>query len=139
MHVTISTQKIIPPKRANQATKPIKSRSTTAYPSQGLKANGNSNGVTNVLLVNKRKAKDLKVALEKDNFLDRSYRMVKADPAIVTCEDPASYISVPVSLECFTIVSKADGDASSEYPWINLVDGSGRQSVPFSSVILGRK
>ena len=126
------------------------------------RTNGCSKGETSVVFVHKRSARELKIALEKAGFLDRSYRMVKADPnAIYTADtdigtdsatatdagadvkrDATSHIAVPVNHDCLSIISKEDRDNStyiSKYPWIVLIEGNGKQNMPFSTVVLGRK
>ena len=84
----------------------------------------------------KSNAKELKTALEKASFLDRTYRMVKADESALV-NDPASHIAVPITSECLKLIKSTP--SRSEYPWFSLVEDSGTQVVPYSTTVLGRK
>jgi hypothetical protein len=145
--MTVSAKgKVLSSPRSNTRTKgTLKSSSSSATSSfqqtKIVQTNGKSKGETNVLLVHKRNAKEAKNALEKGKLLDRSYRMVKADPNVFGEDqdlDPASHIAIPVTQQCIAIYAKEDRDQDKN-PWVSLVRGCGKQEVPFSSVVLGRK
>jgi len=89
-----------------------------------------------VVYVLKKDAKTLKGMLECRNFLVKSRRMAPAttDGGL---EDPTPYIAVPVTSDCLDQLSGSDevladnGTAS----WKCLVQGRGRQRLPFSTAV----
>lgn len=88
---------------------------------------------TSVLYVTTRNAKALKTALEESEYLDKSFRMAKADGSLL--ENPANHIAVPVTDECLAALEE-----QSDLPtWYSLVVAKGKQQVPFSTVLLGRQ
>jgi hypothetical protein len=88
---------------------------------------------TSVLYVTTRNAKALKTALEESGYLDKSFRMTKADGSVM--EKPASYIAVPVTDECLAVLE----EQSDPPAWYSLVIAKGKQQVPFSTALLGRQ
>jgi hypothetical protein len=78
-------------------------------------------------------AKDLKTALEESEYLDKNYRMTKADGSVL--ENPANHIAVPVTNECLTALE----DPNEQPVWYSLIVAKGKQRVPLSSALLGRQ
>ena len=93
-------------------------------------------GSTTVAYVEKAKAKQLKIALEGLGYLDRSYRMLRAD-ASCPLKDPRRFIAVPITRDCMDNLS-FENDMLDGGGWTALISGTGEQIVPFSSVVLGR-
>jgi hypothetical protein len=83
---------------------------------------------TNVVYVSKKNAKTLKTLLEEASLLDKRFRMTKA----ATNEDEAlrDCIAVPITEVCSSIMMN---ERSQQPAWISLVEGRGRQPVPFST------
>ena len=96
---------------------------------------GDTNGgqTTNVLYVTNQNAKTVKTALEYAGFLDKTYRMTKADGSILP--DPSGHIAVPVTTECCDEIQR-EGEPPA---WYSLVVAIGEQEVPFSTAMLGRQ
>lgn len=89
--------------------------------------------VTDVVYVEKPKAKELKNDLEKAQLLDKNYRMILADAS--SAPDATKFIAVPVS-PAFAEMSPADVVSCS---WFSLIAGRGRQAMPFSTKVLGNR
>lgn len=87
---------------------------------------------TNVLYVANKNAKALRTALESENLLDKTYRMIKAQdtPAL---ESSVGHIAVPVKEEALTCVSRSVKKPS----WVHLVVAAGKQQVPLSTAVMG--
>lgn len=116
-----------------------------------------------MILAKKRNAKAIKVALEKQNFLDKSYRMSNIDAAsfsdfapirnsivLLQADDilisSSEYIAIPIYEECARKISIMDAQAgtgtdasSDEFDSIviDLVIGLAKQSCPYSTSVLG--
>mmetsp|Transcript_8557 Transcript_8557/g.10811 ORF Transcript_8557/g.10811 Transcript_8557/m.10811 type:complete len:832 (-) Transcript_8557:892-3387(-) len=90
-----------------------------------------------VLYVENKKAKELKTKLEAQSFLNKNYRMRKADSS-AQIDDVSNHIAVPITQNCYDIISRGNSDESC-IPWLSLVKGSGMQIMPYSTVVLGRK
>ena len=88
---------------------------------------------TSVLFVTTRNAKALKTALEEYKYLDKKFRMTKADGSVL--ENPANYIAVPVTDACLAALE----EQSDPPAWYSLVVAKGQQQVPFSTALLGRQ
>jgi len=91
---------------------------------------------TNVLYVRNKNAKELKVALEALNYLDKTYRMTKA-VYITPVDDAHQHVAVPINQTCVSAMSR--NDLTSSMPWISIIISRGRQAVPYSTSILGRR
>ena len=89
--------------------------------------------LTDVLYVTNKDAKTLKTALESDSLLDKTFRMTKADAKLW---NPKMHIAVPVVPRCLKVMQ--GGDLSPPPAWLSLVIGTGKQEVPFSSVVLSQ-
>jgi len=115
------------------STKPL---SSNANKNKGVKAKGVKMSETTVLYVQNRNAKELKTGLLKSSFLDRNYRMVKVD-VNTPIGDPSGqiHIAVPVTSAGF----EAAVQELNRYAWESLVVGRGKQVMPFSTAVLGRK
>ena len=87
---------------------------------------------TNVLYVANKNAKALRTALESENLLDKTYRMIKAQdtPAL---ESAIGHIAVPVKEEALSCVSRS----VQKPPWVHLVVAAGQQQVPLSTAVMG--
>ena len=80
-------------------------------------------------------AKTLKTKLEQAGYLDKRYRMTKAESG-PSLHNAAGCIAVPVTLECVAILV----DKEDEPPdWSTLVVARGQQEVPLSTALLGRQ
>jgi len=89
---------------------------------------------TDVLFVTARNAKTLKTALEQAGYLDKKFRMAKAESG-PSLENAGWHIAVPVTRECLATLEGDD-----EQPkWSSLIVAKGQQPVPFSTAVLGRK
>lgn len=89
---------------------------------------------TNVLYVAAGNAKTIKTALEEAGYLDKRYRMIKAESG-PSLEDPAGIIAVPVTNECMAALANNE-----ELPdWFSLLVTTGIQKVPFSTAVLGQQ
>ena len=91
---------------------------------------------TDVLYVASKNAKVLKTALESISYLDKRYRMKKADKS-APISDSCACIAVPVTKSCVEEVVYADGEKPIWYE--EFVLAIGKQVVPFSTVVLGSK
>lgn len=92
----------------------------------------NLSRTTYVLYVTKENAKTLKIALEEESFLDKSYRMTKADAS--------ELIAVPVTNACLAAMAENEAhDDVRRYSWMSLIVDTGVQAVPFSTAVMGRK
>lgn len=92
---------------------------------------------TDVVYVENKNAKHLKTALEQVSFLNRSFRMTKADSsALIQNEKP--HIAVPITNECKERLF-GNNHATEMYPWASLISAQGRQKVPYSTSVLGRR
>lgn len=90
---------------------------------------------TTVLYVLARHAKALKTALEQAGYLDKRYRMTKAESG-PSLKRAMGFIAVPVTSECVAMLE----EASDEQPeWSSLVVARGQQQVPFSTAVLGQQ
>ena len=156
--ITVSPKNSQTPKTNHINSTSIQSNTTRSKPQSKKvinKSNGNKSEETNVIYVHKKNAKQIKLALEEASLLDRNYRMVKADFDSSTTKsnfiptsadvdikgmDPASYIAVPVTEECLAIVSRQNQNHDDRaHVWHSLIHASGKQVVPYSSVVLGRR
>jgi hypothetical protein len=95
---------------------------------------------TTVVYVEKAKAKELKNALEKLSFLDKAFRMLKADDNALL-DDPSRYIAVPITASCDAYLSQLvpDDTSSLSSSWVSLVAGKGHQVAPLSTKMLGNR
>ena len=90
---------------------------------------------TNVVYVKNKKARELKVALQTLGFLDRTFRMTKADDSS-PYNTSSGIIAVPITKSCLKILSESKHD---DYmSWVSLIEGLGEQQMPFSTAIMGR-
>lgn len=89
---------------------------------------------TNVLYVPAKDAKTLKTNLEEEGYLDKRYRMTKAERG-PSLENAAGVIAVPVTEECVAILEERGVDAE----WVALIVARGQQQVPFSTALLGQQ
>jgi len=69
------------------------------------------------------------------NFLDRAFRMTKADSSAAL--DDLLHIAVPINQACIEAISNQDSSSSPH--WLSLVVSRGKQTVPYSTVKLGKK
>lgn len=90
---------------------------------------------TDVFYVTARDAKTLKTALEQAGYLDKRYRMTKAETG-PSLENTDGHIAVPVTRECLAIFEENRGEM---LDWCSLIVARGRQQVPFSTAVLGRQ
>jgi hypothetical protein len=88
-----------------------------------------------VLYVTARDAKTLKTALERAGYLDKKFRMAKAESG-PSLENAGWHIAVPVIPECLAMLENNSGD---QPEWVSLVVAKGQQQVPFSSAALGQQ
>eukprot|EP00978_Attheya_sp_CCMP212_P009431 scaffold22312_cov48-Attheya_sp.AAC.2 len=97
--------------------------------------------VTQVLYVTTRNAKKLKNELERHDYLDTRYRMIKADER-APISDYTNHIAVPVTKDCFALVQHhhtLDEEEQNIQPhWTLLVTGLGTQECPYSTKVLGQ-
>ena len=95
---------------------------------------------TDVLYVINKHAKEVKNALEKLSYLDKTYRMLKADSEVCLVEDPSKYIAVPITNQCVKriLANNVLDTSSPSMSWLSLVAATGKQKVPYSTVVLGR-
>ncbi|GFH45407.1 hypothetical protein CTEN210_01881 [Chaetoceros tenuissimus] len=121
--VKISSQEVLP-----QASLSASTQKQTIQ----LKTNGEKEGETDVIYISKMMAKETKNILEKHSMLDRNYRMVKASTD-APIDNASSCIAIPVTREGLTAIKSKSSRID-----ISIL-GIGRQVVPFSSVVLGRK
>ncbi len=98
-----------------------------------LKSNENSSKETHVIFVRNKKAKELKMALEALGFLDRRFRMTKAEDS-TQFQSAVDMIAVPIIDDFHSIIGTDDSTS-----WTSLVEGSGTQKMPFSTAVLGNK
>jgi hypothetical protein len=94
----------------------------------------NKEQTTDVFYVTAGNAKTLKSALEDAGYLDKRYRMVKAESG-PSLEDAVGHIAVPVTKECLAKFQ----EESETSEWYSLVVSRGEQVVPFSTAVLGRQ
>ena len=73
--------------------------------------------------------------LEIAQLLDKSYRMIPADASSAPLDDATRYIAVPIS-SAFAEMSPADAVS---FSWFSLIAGRGRQTMPFSTKVLGNR
>lgn len=99
------------------------------------KTNKNQVKVTDVLYVTARDAKTLKTELERAGFLDKTFRMAKAESG-PSLENAGWHIAVPVTSECLVMLEK---DGADQPEWASFVVAKGQQQVPFSSAVLGQQ
>ncbi len=98
--------------------------------------NGEKEGETDVIYISKMMAKETKNILEKLSMLDRNYRMVKASTD-APIDNASSCIAIPVTIEGLTAIKSKSSRI--DISILSQVAGNGRQIVPYSSVVLGRK
>ncbi len=132
--------------------------SSSLSPKPLLKANGSKSNVTNVIYVKNQNAKELKQQLQSLNYLDRDYRMTKADDqntssSSVSVKDLplTGMIAVPITDIGLSVVSgtikdiRNSSNHSSESmneemnDWMKLIEGIGVQEMPYSTKVMGRK
>eukprot|EP00816_Leptocylindrus_hargravesii_P000601 CAMPEP_0196827856 /NCGR_PEP_ID=MMETSP1362-20130617/94376_1 /TAXON_ID=163516 /ORGANISM="Leptocylindrus danicus, Strain CCMP1856" /LENGTH=284 /DNA_ID=CAMNT_0042208509 /DNA_START=533 /DNA_END=1384 /DNA_ORIENTATION=- len=89
---------------------------------------------TDVIYVASKDAKCLKTALESASYLDKRYRMKKADKNTPNSES-CSCIAVPITKSCVEEVVNADGEKPIWYEKYALAFG--KEVAPFSTVVLG--
>jgi len=89
---------------------------------------------TDVIYVASKDAKCLKMALESASYLDKRYRMKKADKNTPNSES-CSCIAVPITKSCVEEVVNADGEKPIWYEKYALAFG--KEVAPFSTVVLG--
>lgn len=89
-----------------------------------MSADDSRGATVNVLYVNRRNAKTVKVALESLGLLDKQFRMTQ--PTKDSLQDDAC-IAIPVTDECL----------ETEGSWTRMVVSIGRQHCPYSSSFLG--
>ena len=91
---------------------------------------------TFVAFVTSKNAKQLKTALEVDLFLDKIYRMTRANRNFASDDNStARHIAVPITPECVWAVN--DPDRRKDLSWIHLVAEFGTYQVPYSSSMQG--
>uniref|UniRef100_A0A7S4TAT0 tRNA(Phe) 7-[(3-amino-3-carboxypropyl)-4-demethylwyosine(37)-N(4)]-methyltransferase n=1 Tax=Ditylum brightwellii TaxID=49249 RepID=A0A7S4TAT0_9STRA len=145
------TMEIKPPKKSSSNTNKIQQRNITVTRTKDLPSIDNSNNKTptNVLYVLNKNAKTLKNELENHSFLDKTYRMIKADSAVaasVGLMNSCSYIAVPITDACLTSLSQQkqkqqddeNGVNDSSFSWLSLVAATGSQNVPYSSSFMAK-
>lgn len=92
---------------------------------------------TDVVYVENKNAKSLKIGLEQASFLNRSFRMTRADSS-ATLQNEKPHIAVPITHECKERLFGSKS-VTGKYPWSSLISARGRQKVPFSTSVLGRR
>ena len=101
--------------------------------------------VTTVVFVGKQNAKLVKTELEKLSFLDKRFRMTPVtSTAIPSSSDNAAgkEIAVPITNECMNVLASANASNSTDehlLSWVALVEGTGKQEMPFSTSQFARK
>lgn len=115
-------------------------KKSSAAKTPKMKANGEKSNMTDIVYVVNRKAKELKQKLQSLNFLDRNYRMTKADQnSALRVNNVNGMIAVPVTRSCLDYISTSQEDEKNEVEWIGLIEGIGTQDMPYSTVVMGRK
>ena len=76
----------------------------------------------------KKNAKMVKTAMEKLKFLDKRFRMTPVSPPA----DDGKEISVPVN-DAFLRIQDDDTALKDHASWVSLLEGRGKQEMPFSS------
>jgi len=97
-----------------------------------------------VVYVVKQNAKSLKTLLEEASLLDKTFRMTAADLSASTSSldsnNPSLYIAVPVTAACLSLVeSMRVLPVDQQAAWLSLVQGTGEQSVPYSTAYFARQ
>jgi len=110
-------------------------RFACASPTSGASNTSAKESITDVVYVEKSKAKELKNELEKARFLDKNYRMIPADTYADSLDNASRCIAVPVT-SALAEMSPADADL---FSWFSLIAGRGRQIMPFSTKVLGNR
>lgn len=75
--------------------------------------------------------------MEEESLLDRSFRMTKADSS-AHFQNNRPHIAVPITKEAKARLF-GDPSVSDVYPWLTLIAAHGRQKVPYSTSVLGRR
>jgi hypothetical protein len=86
--------------------------------------------LADVVFVRKQNAKTVKTAMEKLNFLDKRYRMTPVSDESV---EDGKEIAVPITEDFLHLLSNETALKEEFDSWISLLEGSGRQEMPFST------
>jgi hypothetical protein len=115
---------------------PHESMARVAVKTTAPEATNLKESVTDVVFVEKSHAKELKNALEKEQLLDKNYRMIPAkDSCSAPLDNASRYIAVPV-LPAFAELSPTDAVL---FSWFSFIAGRGTQVMPFSTKVLGNR
>ena len=117
-----STIKGIDPSTSGDIRQDSITKKTMPSIGSGVKA-----GVTNVVYVKKQNANTVKLAMEAMKFLDKGFRMTP----VQDLQEDRKEIAVPISDDFFRLLGNET--ALKEYAWASLLEGSGKQEMPFST------
>jgi len=99
------------------------------------KASRTTKAIADVVYAHKKDAKYLKVQLEGESFLNKDYRMFKADPRSEYLKNPSLFIALPVTQSFLDFYTSKDSNLES----FKCIVAIGKQVVPYSSKVLGQK